>query len=51
VGYWMEKGLNIVHVTISLTHAVSPFAPFVERRVETRPGGSGGDATAWTSVV
>jgi hypothetical protein len=36
VGYRVEKGLNIVDGAISVAHAVSPFAPFVERRVDMR---------------
>jgi hypothetical protein len=36
VGYRVEKGLNIVGATLSLAHAVSPFAPFVERQFEIR---------------
>src|ERR1700747_358357 len=36
--YWMEKGLNVVGGTVSLAHVVSPFAPFVERRVDMRLG-------------
>src|ERR1700741_1690637 len=38
MGYWVEKGLNIVGGTVSLAHVVSPFAPFVERRVDMRLG-------------
>src|ERR1700750_3231613 len=36
--YWMEKGLNVVGGTVSLAHVVSPFAPFVARRVDMRLG-------------
>src|SRR6201987_2305644 len=36
--YGGEKGLNIVGGTVSLAHVVSPFAPFVERRVDMRLG-------------